>query len=144
MKKIFQTLALVTCTALSSPVSIADQFAVIVNAENAGDEQEIKNLFLKRKTSWNNGEIAVPLAREGTSAEQVAFNAMVLGFSASELAGHWQTEKQKTGETPPKAVGSERILFRQIQRKKGAFGIVPTSSVSSPPNGIKVLYIFEH
>ncbi len=144
MKKIFQTLALVTFAALAGPVCVADQFAVIVNAENAGDEQEIKNLFLKRKTSWNNGEIAVPLAREDASVEQAAFNATVLGLSASELAGHWQTEKQKTGETPPKAVGSERILFRQIQRKKGAFGIVPVSSIEIPPDGIRVLYTFEN
>lgn len=145
MKKQFRTLLATAAIVLASNTAFANEYAVIVNAANnfAGDTKaEVKNLFLKRKTAWSDGTRSVPLARGDDSPEQQAFNSLILDMSEAEVAGHWQAEKQKTGETPPKAVGSERILYRQIKRKEGAFGVVLNSSATALPEGIKVLFKF--
>ena len=138
--KIFSIIVL-----FSSQNAFAADYAVIANAANgasADSQSEVKNLFLKKKTAWPGGAKAVPLGRKSGSAEQDAFNAAILGMSSGELSGHWQAEKQKTGQTPPKEVGSESILLRQVKRKEGAFGVVPASTTL--PDGVKVLFKFSN
>jgi hypothetical protein len=145
MKKLFTLLLVGLAVSFASQHAVAAEYAVVVNAKNnfSGDATiEIKNLFLKKKTAWDNGIAAHPFARSGDSPEQVAFSSKILGMSASEAAGYWQSEKQKTGATPPKAVGSEGILFRQIDRKEGAFGVVLSSSAVALPEGLKILFKF--
>lgn len=126
----------------ASHSALADEYAVVVNAGNeiTSDYSQIKNFFLKKQTSWKNGEVVVPLGRLQGSAEQQAFNKIILAMSDSELSEYWQSQKQKTGDTPPKEVGSESILFRQIKRKAGAFSVVKASA--KLPSDVKVLFTF--
>lgn len=144
MRNFVKTITLGIALTLASTAAIAEDYAVVVNAANNSnaDKSEVKSLFLKQRTAWNDGTSAVPLGRSDDSPEQQGFNAAVLGMSSADLSGHWQAEKQKTGETPPKSVGSEGILFRQIKRKPGAFGVVLASSAAALPDGIKVLFKF--
>lgn len=138
-------LSLFTATLLTlSPVAMAQSFAIVVNSANAGsaDTSLIKNLYLKKQTSWGGGAEAVPLARSAGSPEQEAFLSSVLGMSQSDLDNYWASEKSKTGATGPREVGSTNILLRQIGRKPGAFGVVSAAEASALPEGVKVLSKF--
>ncbi|MDX2094817.1 MAG: hypothetical protein SFW64_02625 [Alphaproteobacteria bacterium] len=124
----------------------AGTYALIVNSANpaSGDamKAEVKNLFLKQKTSWPSGDEAEPTARAAGSPEHAALLKSVLGMNQAALDGHWASEKSKSGTSAPKEVSSDSILFRQIGKKKGAFGYVPQSAVTPPPEGVKVLFTF--
>ncbi|MBL4596459.1 MAG: hypothetical protein JKX99_07765 [Robiginitomaculum sp.] len=134
-------------TLLGATPAIAETYAVVINAENtfSGDEtamkEQIKRLYLKEQSSWPGGVEAVPFGREADSAEQSAFVKSVLNMSGSEVVGHWLKLKQVRGETPPRGVGSARILARQIGKQPGAFGIVLASEAGAIANS-KVLFEF--
>ncbi len=122
----------------------AGEYAVIGNAGNpiSGDaaRAEVKNIFLKKKTVWPNNVVGVPFDRSADSAEHKAFAAVVLGMEESVLKSYWGSEKAKTGTTPPREIGSDNILLRQVKRKEGAFGVV--SADTSLPDGVRVLFKF--
>lgn len=147
MKNKFKTILTVTLFAIGLFAShaFASDYAIVVNENNSAsaDISEIKNLYLKKKTSWSNGTEAVPLGRPADSPEHQAFMTEVLGFSSQgALDSYWQSEKSKTGLTGPREVGSTSILMRQITRKPGAFGVLPTAEANALPAGVKILTSF--
>lgn len=127
----------------------AGNYAVIVNAANSyaadGDaaKAQIKRLYLKVQRSWPGGQSAVPFGRDAGSAEQAAFEKDVLGMSNSAVDGHWLKLKQTSGETPPRGVGSARILIRQVGKEPGAFGVVTAAEKGQLGGDVKVLFEFE-
>lgn len=151
MSTFIQKIALIfaaTCAlAIFTSGAWAETYAVIVNGENqfSGDEEtkrtEIKRLYLKEQTSWPGGIEAIPFGREAGSSEQVAFDKAVLEMSSSEIEGHWLKLKQIRGETPPRGIGSARILARQIGKNAGGFGVVLASEAGGI-DGAKVLFEF--
>jgi len=146
----FLTAAL--CSALFAsgvaPSANAETFVVIVNAENSysqdGDvaKQQVRRLFLKEQSSWPGNIEATPLSREAGAPAEVAFLANVLGMTQAELESHWLHLKQTQGDTPPRAVGSTRILSRLISKTPGAFGVVLKSATDSM-EGVRVLFEFD-
>lgn len=141
--KTILTLALLAFVSFA-PQAFAGDYAIVVNAGNSAsaDLAEIKNLYLKKKTSWSSGTEVIPLGRSTGSPEQEAFLSTVLGMSQSDLDGYWASEKSKSGTTGPREVGSAKILLRQVSRKDGAFGVVSTADVAGLPDGVKVLTEF--
>jgi len=137
-----------TMFAASINKAVADDFFVVVNNANnfRGTENEakilVRRLFLKSIKNWPGGEKAVPLSRKDFDPAQVALLTEILEMSALEHGQHWARQKQTTGDTPPRAVGSKSILLRLIRREPGAIGIVNGSGPS--PNGVKVLMKFSN
>ncbi len=125
----------------------AQTFAVVVNAENSftGDDQtkrtQIKRLYLKEQTAWPGGVESIPFGREAGSVEQMAFEKSVLAMSSAEIEGHWLKLKQIRGETPPRGIGSVRILARQVSKKPGAFGVMLVSEAATI-EGARILFEF--
>ncbi len=123
----------------------AEDFMVVVNADNpfSGDEgavkAQLKRLFLKDQRDWPGGISAIPFGRDPEDPAQKAFATEILGMSESELDAHWLKLKQTAGETPPKSIGSARILVRQIAKNPGAFGLIAKSEAGDVPEGVKVL-----
>lgn len=121
----------------------AADFYIVVNEANgfSGSEDEAKALarriFLKNAKSWPGGKKAVPFARKTSSPEQMALLSEILGMSDSEHVQHWARQKQTTGDTPPRAVGSNSILLRLVKREEGSIAIVDGSGPE--PEGVRVL-----
>ncbi len=151
MYTLFKKTALVFATgcalALTTSGAWAQTYAVVVNAENqfSGDEDtkrtQVKRLYLKEQTSWPGGIESIPFGREAGSPEQTAFEKAVLIMSSSEIEGHWLKLKQIRGETPPRGIGSARILARQIGKNTGGFGVVLATEAGGIANA-KVLFEF--
>ncbi|PHS27610.1 MAG: hypothetical protein COA85_05085 [Robiginitomaculum sp.] len=151
MRNPFFTLALAGLAGLMmtfvATTAQTQTFAVVVNAANGftGDENtkrtQIKRLYLKEQTAWPGGSEAIPFGREAGSAEQMAFEKSVLSMSSAEIEGHWLKLKQIRGETPPRGIGSVRILARQVGKKPGAFGVILASEAATI-EGAKVLFEF--
>lgn len=126
----------------------AETYAVIVNLENSYSEdpavakQQVRRLFLKEQSSWPGSVDATPLAREAGALAEAAFLSGVLAMTEQELQSHWLHLKQTQGETPPRAVGSTRILSRLISKTPGAFGVVLKSAADSMED-VRVLFEFD-
>lgn len=125
----------------------AEEFAIVINAKNSipsGEQalKEIRLLYLKNKRRWENGDRATPYGLLATNEGQKTFIRKVLKMSGAELTHHWLNKKQTTGETPPKALKSERIILRLVAKKSGAFGIVSGKSITKLPATVKVLAKF--
>ncbi len=95
---------------------------------------ELKNLFLKDKTTWRDGQKVVPVHAPGGSAVRKAFVSRILGMSIEDEKIFWQKRKIKTGKVKPvefgnslKAVfklrGSISYVFRS-QYREGVVKIV--------------------
>jgi hypothetical protein len=126
----------------------ADSYAVIVNAENnySGDKvaaiNVVKRLYLKQQNSWPNGGKAKSLARKNGSPIQKAFIKSVLGMSEAELAGHWISLKQKTGETPPRSVRSEKIIIKLVEKNITGVAFIEEGAVEKLSSKAKILFTF--
>lgn len=124
----------------------AADYYVVVNSANSfnGSQDEAKTLirrvFLKSTKNWPGGEKAVPFSRKVTNAAQMAMLVNILSMTDAEHGKHWARQKQTTGDTPPRAVGSKSILLRLIKREPGAIGIMDGSGPE--PEGVKVLLKF--
>lgn len=142
-------IALLLVASLIGSQAIAAEYAVIINGANnysASDiehaKKDIRLFYLKEQSEWPNNEKVKPYGLLSTSAGQLAFNKEVLGMSEAELTRHWLNKKQTTGETPPKALKSDRIVVKLVAKKPGAFGVISTGSIKLLSADTKVLFEF--
>lgn len=107
-----------------------EQFYVLVNAENdvvLDDENAhvlLRRIYLKQLTAWPSGKKSYFFARKDETDTEGAFRKIILKMSDAQLNDHWLKMKQIRGSTPPRAVGSTRILLRQLEIRSGAVGVV--------------------
>lgn len=145
-KNITMSLFLISAVGLSGAISksaAAVDYYVIVNTENNfnGSDEDVKSLlrrvYLKTTRNWPGGTIAVPFARKQSDTAHAALLNNILMMTDAEHSDHWARLKQTTGDTPPRAVGSDSILLRLIKREPGAVGVIESSG--DAPKGVKVL-----
>ena len=132
----------------ATPQAHAEDYVVLINADNdfSGDEGAIKTalrtIFLKEKTRWPNGVDAIPLGPTIDNPAYVSFVGNVLGMTPEEVDAHFIRLKQVKGETPPREVGSARILMRTIGKQEGAFGVATKADAAALADGVRILYEF--
>lgn len=133
MMRIVKNIFIAILLCLLSVVASAETYAIVTGASNdfsADDNattQIAKRLFLKEKKDWPNGLEAKVFDRNADSPEQSAFTKNVLQMSKSEVAEHWLNLKQKTGETPPREVGSTRMLMKFLEKYPGGLSVIKVS-----------------
>ena len=138
-------IVMVALLALSPVTSWADQFYVIVNVENRYEAtkedavREVSRLYLKKKKSWPSGLRVKALGRKPSSLEHKAFLSSVLQMSEPDLVQHWLSMKQKTGQTPPRAISSDRATLKMVAKSIGAFGIIGEKAKAKLPSNIRIL-----
>ena len=110
-------------------------FKIIVNPVNPVttlSKSQLTNIFLRRTTSWENGQPVKPVDQAETSPLREAFSREILGLSptaAAQQAGAASNE-------PLLAVASDREVLAYVRLKPGGVGYV---SASAPTQGLKVL-----
>ncbi|GAB4540323.1 MAG: hypothetical protein Tsb0010_18270 [Parvularculaceae bacterium] len=133
---------------MAAPHAKAEDYVVLVNAANdfVGSADDIKTalrtIFLKEKTSWPNGVDAIPLGPSAGDPAYETFVNTVLGMTPQEVEAHFIRLKQIKGETPPREVGSARILMRTVGKQEGAFGIATKADAADLAEGVRVLFEF--
>lgn len=138
---------LTSSTVLTAHAAMAEEYAVIVNAENSysapkDEAQEVvRRIFLKQQSDWPGGPEGQPFARGDTPAQK-AFSQAVLGMDDVAYSDYWIQMKQTEGTVAPRAVGSASILVRQVARKPGGVSVVPASQ--SLPESVRTLFTFSH
>jgi len=104
-------LLLTTVLAAPSPASSDDPEDILVIVNNAvgakkAKVDEIREIFLKKRTNWPGGGTAVPVnAGEGTALRK-EFRRRVLSMNAREEQDYWNDKKIKTGVSCPVEFGN--------------------------------------
>ena len=141
-------MVVVTLLSINGLPVYADSYAVVINAGNnfSGDKttamNTLKRLYLKTQSSWPGGEKVKLFARKDDSPIQKKFIKSILDMSDAELAAHWIGVKQKTGETPPRAVRSGRIVVKLVEKNVGGVSFIEEKDIKKLTSKAKVLFKF--
>jgi ABC-type phosphate transport system substrate-binding protein len=136
---------------LLSPVAIhatdgrADQnrarppFVVIVhprNSDSSADRKFLEDAFLKKVTTWPDGEDIHPADLVADSPVRRRFSEDVLNRSVEAVKAYWQQRIFSGGDVPPPEFESDDEVVRYVAGHEGAVGYV---SGAANIGGTKVL-----
>lgn len=111
---------------ISPPLVQASEILVVV-ARNAPVEnlttKTVERIFLKRKTSWDDGTMIVPINLLAQHDLRKLFSNKILKKSQSELVEYWNEQHFK-GITPPMVLESESAVKVFIRQVEGAIGYI--------------------
>jgi TonB family protein len=105
-----------------------------LNPTNSISKARVSELFLRKATTWEDGQPVQPVDQNDTSPMRETFAREVLGMSAAAAAQ--QAAAAHRGD--PVSVASDREVLAYVRLKPGAIGYV---SAATPIQGVKVLSI---
>ena len=117
----------------------ASSLLVIVHAgvpETRIDSNELRAIFLRKRTVWSNGQRIVPLNHPPGHPARLAFDSSTLGFNGNETARYWIDARIRYGTEAPMSIANEALLARVVKQLAGSIGYV--RAVSVPP-GVRVV-----
>jgi hypothetical protein len=116
-------LVAVFCRPVSAEAGDPNDILVIVNASlklKSVSESDLRDIFLKKRTSWKSGVKAVPIHSKNARLRG-DFLGRLLSMSASEEARYWQKQQIRSGDSPPASFGN---TLEAVYRLKGAVSYV--------------------
>jgi len=124
------TLAIVLFSARPTIADDAD-FKIIVHPENrvdAIDRTLLRNAFLKKSTSWNNGATFRPIGLTSRFSARSRFVADVLKKTTSQLKSYWNQQIFSGKGIPPPESDSVSSVVAYVLAHQGAVAFVPASA----------------
>jgi hypothetical protein len=117
--KAFLPLLFLIAGAISADIARAENPNDILVIANLGVKansvalDELKDMFLKKKTSWGSGDKVIPLNVSDNPKLRDEFRAAVLKMSSTEEQRYWQARKIKEGDSEPTAFGNiQKAVFK--------------------------------
>ena len=101
-------------------------------------KRDLARIFLKRKTSWPDGQAALPVDQARNDALRETFGESVLDKSLERVESYWQAQVFSGKGTPPKGLNSDAEVIEYVRRWPGAVGYV---SPNASTDGVKVINI---
>ncbi len=86
-------------------------------------QQDLTNIYLKRRRFWDDGTPIVPLNREAGSTARETFSRRVLGGPSATFVGYWN-DQYFHGVFPPATLSSSDAVKRYVAADRNAIGYV--------------------
>jgi ABC-type phosphate transport system substrate-binding protein len=118
--------ALVASHALAAEAR-TPEFRLIVNKENevgSLSRSFVTNAFLKKVTSWKDGERMRPVDQRPDAAVRQAFSEHVLRRSVAAVRSYWQQRIFSGRDVPPPELDSDEKVVSYVESHVGAIGYV--------------------
>jgi ABC-type phosphate transport system substrate-binding protein len=118
---------------LMSGVCFADGYVLIVNKANPETSisiQEARNIFLGKKSTWENG-VKISVFTQSGSPVHGAFTKGVVGKSAQQFSTFWKKALFTGTGIPPRDFSSDASMLKSVASQSGAIGYVTAGSVDS-------------
>ena len=112
-------------------VAEAEDFVMIVNAENPMDSlkvEDIRDYYLKKKRVWPNGEGVRFIDRGRGSPIRKSFLSEILGQTAEEIELYWIGQKLYTGDSSPLHENRELTVIQFVAAFPGAIGYISSKT----------------
>lgn len=113
-------------TLLSPAMSMAEDVVIISNESvptSTLDNDDIKKLFLGKKTTWEDGTKIVFLVQEKTEASE-AFLEIYVKKSSSQYNNYWKKQVFTGKGKAPQSFSSDQELVDFVSKTPGAIGYV--------------------
>nr|WP_321406371.1 substrate-binding domain-containing protein [uncultured Carboxylicivirga sp.] len=121
--------------------TLAQSYKVIVNNTNSIStisKKDISQIFLKKKTKWENGVAIVPVDLTINSTTRELFTTEVHNKKISAIRSYWQQAIFSGAATAPIEKGADKEVIEYVKNNAGAIGYI---SGSSDASGVKVITI---
>ena len=125
----------------SAEETAAPAIAVIVGKRSfvtAVSIDDLRELYLRRRRVWANGERAIPINLPADQPLRDRFSRIVLGRATRDLAPYWNA-RYFEGITPPTVLPSAAAVRVYVAAEPSAIGYVPTSEVDGTCRTLLVL-----
>jgi ABC-type phosphate transport system substrate-binding protein len=135
-----RSLILTIVLAFIATAASAAEVAVIANPGNPVavlSEQDAKNIYLGKKTTWSDGTPVV-IYTQANPAVTEAFAQAVLKKSAQQFELHWRKALFTGQGTPPQEVKDSEQMKKQVAAQRGAIGYVLAAEVDGSVKRLSV------
>lgn len=139
IKKILITAVVLLCFGVSDLA--AQTYKVIINEANAVEsisKKDLSDIFLKKKSKWDDGSTITPVDLGTRSGTRAAFSIDVHGQSIGAIRSYWQQAAFSGAGTAPLERSSDADVIAFVQSYPGAIGYISDSADAS---GVKVLEV---
>lgn len=119
----------------------AQSFQIIVNEKNPIEsisKDDLSDLFLKKKTKWDNGSDVTPVDLNARSATREAFTQEVHGRNVGAIRSYWQQAAFSGAGTAPVERSSDADVISFVKSNPGAVGYISTGVEAA---GVKIISI---
>lgn len=127
------------CLAFALPAFAAD-YIVIVNKANpvsSLSQQELQNIFLGKKTTWDDGKKIAPVSQEGTPVHD-AFANKSMSKTAHQLSNYWKKTIFTGVGMPPKNVSNDETVKQYVANNRDAIGYISAGALDASVKKIAV------
>jgi ABC-type phosphate transport system substrate-binding protein len=139
--------AVVVCFVWASPTETrgdseaSGSFVVVAHPKvpvASASRELLTDLFLKRKTRWDDGESVLPVDLKPESRVRERFSERVLKRSVAAVRSYWQQRIFSGRSLPPPELESGEAVVRYVSKHPGGLGYVAADTELA---GVKVLSI---
>jgi ABC-type phosphate transport system substrate-binding protein len=133
--------ALAASLALAAAPAVAEPIAVIVNKDNPRSGltvQEVRSMFLGRRTEWPDGTPAQPFDLPPAAPGRAVFIEAVAGMKPERFAEQWVDQQVRGAGNALKVAASPGAAVKLVAKFRGGIAFVPLSAVTS---AVKVLIL---
>jgi ABC-type phosphate transport system substrate-binding protein len=117
-------------------------YRVIVNAANSTTElsrTDVARIFLKKRTTWQNGSEIMVVDQSERSPTRARFSAAVLGRDVAAIKNYWQQTLFSGRGVPPIEEASEAKVVAYVAANPGAIAYVsPAAELPSTVRAVQV------
>ncbi len=140
-RKIVYISNIVLILLLFASPSFAYDFQIIVNKDNPvsqATKEEVAKWFLKKKTTWPNGEKIEPVDQKSSAKIRKDFSKEILNKSVSAVKSYWQRMIFSGRGVPPIEKENDQQVIEYVKNHPGAVGYV---SKDAKIEGVKKINI---
>ena len=138
MKKLLLFLILV---AVAATQAHAQAFKIIVNESNTTEsisKSDLSDIFLKKKTKWEDGSAATPIDLTAQNITRILFTKQVHGKDVGSIRSYWQKAAFSGAGNAPLERSADAAVIQFVKSNTGAVGYV---SAATETTGVKVLTV---
>lgn len=112
-------------------------YTIVVNTANPVNNltaEELADLLLKKRSTWQDGTPVEPVDLGPSSAVRESLSGEVLGRPVAAVKSYWQTQAFSGSLTPPPELDSEAQVVAFVRDHRGGLGYV---AAGTPLTGVK-------
>jgi ABC-type phosphate transport system substrate-binding protein len=127
---VLAVLVIVISMSIATPAEDA-RFKIIVNAKNPVtnlDSDQLRNMFLKKRVVWGNGDTIRPIDLSSKFPVREQFVRRVLKKTPAQLKTYWNQQIFSGKGVPPPEASSPADVINYVRANSGAVGYVPADT----------------
>ena len=115
---------------------------IVVNDSNAfysATAVQVADLFLAKRTTWQNGSHVTPVDQAPESPVREEFSVAVLGRPLQAVQAYWRGKIYKEDAVPPPELASDQAVIDYVRAHAEAIGYV--SPETALPAGVHAIVV---